>query len=129
MTPEVALSRPNVQAISADAPIKKHFPQILAYTPTQTALSNVLVPPLSLEKLADGGDRTSLRDSCHEIQEWLALVSLGSPRIRGDDSVDPYFSRYGVPNREECKASNLVKVTWRGLLHPAWLTRLLAGAL
>jgi ribonuclease P/MRP protein subunit RPP40 len=126
--PEPCLgSCPN--AHRTDAPIKKHCPQILAYTPTQTTISNVLVPPLSLEKLAGGGDRVSLRDSCHEIQELLALISLDSPRIRADDTIDPYFSRYAVPNREECKASSLVKVTWRGLLHPAWLMRLLAGAL
>lgn len=90
----------------------------------------MLVPPLSLEKFSEGADKSNaLRDSCCEVQEWLGLVSIDSPRIRADDSIDPYLSRYEVPNREECKVSDLVKVTWRGLVPPAWIIKLLVATM
>ncbi|KAK2833980.1 hypothetical protein FQN49_006878, partial [Arthroderma sp. PD_2] len=63
--------------------------------------------------------------SCDELQEWLALASLGSDRILENDSIDPYLSRYEVPLRSECKTSDLVKVTWKGLIPSSWVMNLL----
>ena len=113
-----------------DAPIKQHHPQIIPYAPERVTIPKVLVPQLNLKIFSEGADKnTALRDSCCEIQEWLGLVSIDSPRIRADDSIDPYLSRYDVPDREECKELNLVKVTWRGLIPPAWIIRVLVATM
>ncbi|KMU73254.1 hypothetical protein CISG_09987 [Coccidioides immitis RMSCC 3703] len=72
---------------------------------------------------------SELSDTCVEIQEWLALAFLGTPRLNADDSIDPYLSRYSVPNKENCTSSNLVKLTWKGLLPSHWITQLLIATL
>ncbi|KAL1958606.1 hypothetical protein VTO42DRAFT_4203 [Malbranchea cinnamomea] len=115
--------------LEEDAPIKQHYPQVLSYTPSLTTIPKVLVPPLSLQKFLEGDYKDALRDSCSEIQEWLGLVSIDSPRIRADDTIDPYLSRYEVPYREECEVKNLVKITWRGLIPPNWIIKLITATL
>lgn len=69
------------------------------------------------------------RETCAEIQEWLALALLEAPRICADDSIDPYLSRYEVPDREHCTLRNLVKLTWKGLIPSKWITQLFIATL
>ena len=82
-----------------------------------------------MEKFSGIENEHELRDSCTDIQEWLGLVAIDSPRIRADDRIDPYLSRYQVPNRDECKTSNLVKVSWRGLIPPDWVMKMLIATM
>ncbi|WEW61568.1 ribonuclease P subunit [Emydomyces testavorans] len=115
-----------------DAPIKKHHPQIFSCTPKISSLHNILTPPLtqSTFQTAQGDQASSLlRETCAATQEWLALVRLEAPRIRADDSIDPYLSRYTVPDREHCTSSNLVKLTWTGLIPSKWITQLFIATL
>ncbi|EEQ33446.1 putative ribonuclease P [Microsporum canis] len=112
-----------------DAPIRKYHPQIITCSPVESVMTKVLTPPFGSESLLPIKDRDSLRETCDELQEWLALASLGSERILENDSIDPYLSRYEVPLRNECKASNLVRVTWRGLMPSSWVMNLFISVL
>ncbi|EGC43083.1 conserved hypothetical protein [Histoplasma capsulatum var. duboisii H88] len=64
-----------------DAPIKKHYPQILQCTPEVNILGSITVPPLFLSGLETGTGLEFLHETCDEIQEWLGLVFLNSPPI------------------------------------------------
>ena len=56
-----------------------------------------------------------------EVHEWLGLVSLQSPRIREDDEIDPYLSRYSVPDLESAEPANLVTLRWSGFIPSHWI--------
>lgn len=109
-----------------ETPIKKHYPQIINLSPAVTKIENVLTPPIHTNTFqVDEQDKNALPELCAEMQEWLALVSLDSERIHADDNISPYLSRYVVPDREHCQSSNLVKITWTGLIPSYWIRELL----
>lgn len=68
-----------------------------------------------------------IRDYCDELAEWMGLVSLGSPRVRVGDGIDPYLSRYEVPQLDNSQptSSRLVSVKWHGMIPSPWITHLL----
>lgn len=114
-----------------DAPIKKHQPQITSLTPQISSLKETLTPKLTPTTFSTAENNTVtplLRETCTDIQEWLALVLLESPRIRADDSIDPYLSRYEVPDRD-CASQNLVRLTWKGLIPSLWIAQLFIATL
>ena len=61
-----------------------------------------------------------------EIYEWLSLVGLQSPRVVLGDAIDPYLSRYQVPNDNSENTMNLVTLTWTGFLPAQWVRGLFA---
>lgn len=89
-------------------------------------LSNIQIPPFkSILSVCDPVDAAGL-------YEWLSLVSLESPRITADDAIDPYLSRYEVPDFEAAATETegtimikrLVKLRWHGLITPNFITSL-----
>lgn len=63
-----------------------------------------------------------------DFYEWLGLVSLESPRVLQADSIDPFLSRYRVPQaqeQDENRVTNMISLTWRGLIPRAWIRELL----
>ncbi|KAI5304020.1 hypothetical protein KEM56_006949, partial [Ascosphaera pollenicola] len=65
-----------------------------------------------------------LRQTTDELSEWLALVALDSDRVRSDDTIDPYLSRYALPaDKDECKEGHLLCLSWKGLVPAEWITR------
>ncbi|EAS27643.3 ribonuclease P/MRP protein subunit RPP40 [Coccidioides immitis RS] len=122
---------PSSDLSGQDAPIKRHSPQIFSCTSTKSRFQNVLTPSFTPSTFQAESEQaiSELSDTCVEIQEWLALAFLGTPRLNADDSIDPYLSRYSVPNKENCTSSNLVKLTWKGLLPSHWITQLLIATL
>ncbi|KAI1917735.1 hypothetical protein LOZ61_000355 [Ophidiomyces ophidiicola] len=114
-----------------DAPIKKHQPQIFPCTSTTSSFRDILVPPLTPSTfVTDEGRATSaFIETCHEIQEWLALAFLDSPRIHANDTIDQYLSRYSVPDQENCTQTNLVKISWKGLIPSPWIIQLFIATL
>ncbi len=59
-----------------------------------------------------------------ERQEWLGLVALQSPRVRADDEIDPYLSRYSVPDSGSAMVSDLVVLQWSGFIPALWIRSL-----
>lgn len=100
-----------------ETPIAKHCPMLKSIRPTITNLPNTLVPTIT--SVSDMYDA----DAAADLLEWLGLVSLDSPRIRADDSIDPYLSRYQVPELSESGpvARNLVKMQWYGFIPPTFV--------
>lgn len=85
-----------------------------------------------LAVISDSGEPL-VRDGelMNEIDEWLHLVALGSPRIKDGDEIDPYLSRYALPalidvtDREKRHSvSNVVVLRYHGYLLPEFVTSL-----
>ena len=104
-------------------PVDIYFPTKITIAPEIT--SSIIVPEPSLKPPANvlseyDGD---FEDFAVNIHEWLAMISLGSPRINLNDQIDPVISRYASP-AVSTTASKLVKITWRGFLAPSWAHKL-----
>ena len=67
-------------------------------------------------------------DFAIDIQEWLSLVSIGSPRIDVDDKIDSFLCRYTPPD-DTIKMATLAKITWRGFMSSSWIHKVFATAL
>ncbi|PGH18545.1 hypothetical protein AJ79_00324 [Helicocarpus griseus UAMH5409] len=112
-----------------EAPIRKHHPQIIQCAPNVEPLGTLMVPPLYLSDLQTDAGREFLHETCGEIQEWLGLAFLNSPRVHENDTIDPYLSRYALPDHDECVKTDLVKISWKGLLPSVWITQLFTATL
>ncbi|GAD99363.1 hypothetical protein AOR_1_694184 [Paecilomyces variotii No. 5] len=106
-----------------ESPLKKHHPTIVTCSPSRTDHHDVLVPQINMGDLIDAS-QDDVQDLCQEFSEWIALVSLGSPRVVAGHSVDPYLSRYSVPQVELSKPSDLVSLKWSGLIPARWINQL-----
>lgn len=84
------------------------------------------IPPMSMDEANPLPSAIALEDYCNDISEWLAMVSLQSPRISVDDIIDPYLSRYAVPESEsiETQPTALVSLRWQGAMTSRWITQL-----
>ncbi|KAF2085204.1 hypothetical protein K490DRAFT_3369, partial [Saccharata proteae CBS 121410] len=111
----------NTTTDDSAAPIHAHQPTLKSITPSILTLPATKAPPLSsIQPLKDP-------DYAIEVLEWLDMVSLPSPRLNASDNVDPFISRYKVPEPYVANASgpkaqirNLVRLRWEGLV-PAQL--------
>ncbi|OCL01504.1 hypothetical protein AOQ84DRAFT_306556 [Glonium stellatum] len=108
---------PQAPSSESESPIAKHCPILKSIRPTITNLPNTLVPTITA--ISD----TYNADASADLLEWLGLVSLDSPRIRAHDSIDPYLSRYQVPELGESDpvARNLVRMRWYGFIPPNFI--------
>lgn len=57
-------------------------------------MSKAVVPHKSNDMLRDG-------DFMNDMEEWLCLAAVGSPRLQDADRIDPYLCRYSVPMQAE----------------------------
>ena len=106
-----------------DVPITKHHPVIKECSPQHKATERVHVPNLSPPYSLDSDD--DFEDWTLEISEWLSLVALESPRILSGDAIDPFLSRYQIPNNDSGQFSNLLTLTWTGFIPATWIRYLL----
>jgi ribonuclease P/MRP protein subunit RPP40 len=66
-----------------------------------------------------------------DIREWLAMVSLQSPRVIVDDKIDPFLSRYEPPASDDPSGEphELVTISWQGFLTSVWAHKVFVQAL
>jgi ribonuclease P/MRP protein subunit RPP40 len=101
-------------------PVSVHQPTIQTLEPSATYLPNVSVPKLRVEDLSGLYDQ----EDALALLEYIHLLSLGSPRVKADDVVDPHLSRYEVPTFELGRGLDtrgLVRVRWRGFIAPRFV--------
>ncbi|KAL1988258.1 hypothetical protein VTN96DRAFT_233 [Rasamsonia emersonii] len=113
----------------ANSPLKQHHPQIVECTAVEAVHQPILVPPLSADQITALETEEDIRDYCNDISEWLALVSLDSPRVSANDNIDPYLSRYAVPQQDLAKSSATVSLKWHGLIPSQWIIHLFISIL
>ena len=105
---------------SQKLPLSAHHPFNYQVSPVVTNLQAVKVPPLTSSAVIEAVDD----DGALEIHEWLGLVSLQSPRIQANDSIDPYLCRYEVPDSDHTETCSLVHVGWKGFIPAVWISGL-----
>jgi ribonucleases P/MRP protein subunit RPP40 len=91
----------------------------------QTVHHDILIPPFDIRRIEESVSDEDIQDHCNDLSEWLALVSLGSPRVQLTDLVDPYLSRYEVPYRDTARPSIIRSFKWHGILPSQWIMDLL----
>ncbi|KAJ5362225.1 hypothetical protein N7541_003069 [Penicillium brevicompactum] len=101
-------------------PIHQLQPQLVTCEANEVNHTAVVMPHFQ-EKVEDMTEGEA-QEYCGNLAEWLALVQMGSTRVQEDD-IDPYLSRYAVPDAEETPA-DLVSLKWRGLISSQWVTEL-----
>lgn len=102
-------------------PIAAHAPKVKAIEPQIRTIEAVLMPqlPLTLQE-HEYAEAT-------ELLEWLSLVMSGSPRIRKNDNIDAYLSRYRPPTPSATE--DLVHLHWHGFISPSFVQRVLQSTL
>ena len=63
-------------------------------------------------------------DWAMETYEWLSLIAMESPRVCLEDTIDPFLSRYQVPDGDPGMISNMAILTWTGLIPNSWVRTL-----
>lgn len=108
-------------------PLEQHFPIPMTVVPEEVSGIKVTIPPLQPPVDVGSEYDEDFEDFAFETQEWLSLVSLNSPRIKADDQIDSFLSRYVSPGESKTPA-NIVKITWRGFFSPEWAHKMLVQA-
>ncbi|KAJ6189409.1 Ribonuclease P Rpp40 [Penicillium mononematosum] len=112
-------------------PINKVQPQLITCEPQEIDHEQIITPPFFnekgkvLEKMSEG----DLQEHCGSLSEWLAMVQMASPRLSGEDDVDPYLSRYAVPDADGSQTSDLMSLKWHGLISSRWIMQLFLNLL
>lgn len=105
-----------------DAPNVKHHPVTKECSPHQKTSERVPIPNLSPPHSSDSDD--DVEDWALETYEWLSLVAMESPRILSEDIIDPFLSRYQLPDGDSGKSFNMVTLTWTGFIPALWIREL-----
>lgn len=111
-------------------PLAKHQPKVSKVEPDVSSMESAEVPVLP--EVVDEHNY----DAIIELLEWLTLAASGSPRIRRDDNIDPYISRYQVPtdagmdaNAEPNSIQDLATFRWHGFMPASFIQPILLAAL
>ncbi|KAJ5632608.1 hypothetical protein N7490_008947 [Penicillium lividum] len=109
-------------------PVQKHSPHWFNCAPLRNSLGRTVIPPLS-GLVAKDTPEVELQEACGSFSEWIALVQMRSPRVSAGDDVDPYLSRYNVPDLDKASTSELISLKWHGLISPKWILHLFSSLL
>ncbi|KAJ5777993.1 hypothetical protein N7520_001239 [Penicillium odoratum] len=109
-------------------PVQKHSPQWFNCAPLRNSLGRTVIPPLS-GLVAKDTPEVELQEACGSFSEWIALVQMRSPRVSAGDDVDPYLSRYSVPDLDKASTSELISLKWHGLISTKWILHLFSSLL
>ncbi|CAG8236093.1 unnamed protein product [Penicillium salamii] len=110
---------------AGNKPIHQLQPQLATCEVQEIDHEQVAMPRLSGDAV-EGMSEGEAQEYCGGLAEWLALVQMDSPRVKEDD-IDPYLSRYAVPDAEETRV-DLVSLKWHGLISCHWALRVFLQA-
>ncbi|KAI4218503.1 MAG: hypothetical protein LQ349_008685 [Xanthoria aureola] len=105
-------------------PLAKYHPTAKICEPIRTITAPVNFPEPITGHSAPWPP-TELEDRAVEMDEWLNLVMLQSPRVRPSDQIDPYLSRYTNPSAGSSDVRSLVCLRWSGFIPSTWLRHLI----
>ncbi|KAJ5929448.1 hypothetical protein N7454_006398 [Penicillium verhagenii] len=109
-------------------PVQKHSPKWLDCAPCRNSLGKIMVPQLS-GLVSKDMPEVEIQEACGSLSEWIALVQMRSPRVSSDDDIDPFLSRYSVPDSGETSVTELISIKWQGLISPKWTVQLFSSLL
>ncbi|KAF2274571.1 uncharacterized protein EI97DRAFT_422272 [Westerdykella ornata] len=99
-------------------PLCIHQPSIMNMRPSAVRIKGVSTPILRAGRL----DSVYEEEESLALLEWLHLIFLESPRVRAEDHIDPFLSRYEVPDLGfGVETRKMVRVRWRGFIAPQFV--------
>ncbi|KAL8980784.1 MAG: hypothetical protein Q9205_004237 [Flavoplaca limonia] len=99
--------KPDGSAANAQTiPLAKLHPVTKKCEPIRTVTGSIRVPE-SIEGCSAPRPPVALEDRVIEMDEWLNLVMLQSPRIQQNDHIDPYLCRYRPPDESSSEIRRL----------------------
>ncbi|PKX92567.1 ribonuclease P protein subunit p40 [Aspergillus novofumigatus IBT 16806] len=104
-----------------DPTLKGNHPQIIDCDVSRTNYHNIITPSFCETSFTEASSESILKEDSENLSEWLAMVALGSPRVSKDDNIDPYLSRYSVPDNGTARSVDLVSLKWHGLVPASWI--------
>lgn len=105
--------------------LSKYAPWIVKMEPSVIRLDGTVCPKLGTGDLSVFYEE----DEAMSLLEWFDLARLESPRIKADDDIDPYLSRYEVPDfGAERVTRDVVCVRWKGFMPPAFAREIFLAA-
>ncbi|KAL2430812.1 hypothetical protein ABEF95_013579 [Exophiala dermatitidis] len=141
-------------------PLTAHHPTVIELTPQLRELPHVAAVPITLSSpgalttttAADAATPTTtatkvpedVQESILDLFEYIDMLALGSPRLDAFDHIDPFISRYRVPDQDQdqdthtnaaaatgisttspSKSIQVMTLTWTGLIPIEWILELL----
>jgi len=106
-------------------------------TPSDTTVSAARVPIFPAATNSTILSTTVYKDEIFvsELEEWISLACLLSPRIQDKDTIDPFLCRYTVPDGGETDihdknyhVDDLVKTRWHGFVPASVVRRIFTAA-
>ena len=116
-----ALQAPTPDPLDKHAPVRRTVP--IQITQDIKVKMPSLKPPTDIDPMY-GND---FEDYAVEINEWLCMVLLESPRLHPEDHIDPQISRYQPPG--DVTEQKLAKVTLQGFYSPLWAHQMFVNLL
>jgi ribonucleases P/MRP protein subunit RPP40 len=120
--------RPPTEGITP--PIDAFQPIQYDVKPSAVQLNETRVPAFP-----DTFDEDDYEDSA-ELLEWVTLVTAESPRTQQNDRIDPYLSRYEVPQFQQDEGTepstlvqHLTKYRWHGFIPATFAYKVMLAAL
>ncbi|OAK98594.1 hypothetical protein IQ06DRAFT_294967 [Phaeosphaeriaceae sp. SRC1lsM3a] len=105
--------------------LSKHAPWIHKMEPSVVRMENGLCPKFETKNLSVLYEE----DGAMSMLEYLDMIRLESPRINASDDIDPYLSRYEVPDfGAGLVTRNMVCLRWRGFMPPAFAREIFLAA-
>lgn len=104
-------------------PLAKLHPVTKKCEPIPTVTGPIKIPE-SIEGCSAPWPPVALENCVIEMDEWLNLVMLQSPRIQQNDHIDPYLCRYRPPDESSSEIRRLVSLRWSGFIPATWIRRL-----
>ncbi|KAH2963640.1 hypothetical protein KXW00_005959 [Aspergillus fumigatus] len=121
IVPPESLKAKSNKGKQGDPTLKGNHPQIIDCVVSRTHYRDIITPSFSETTLTEASSESILKEDSQNLSEWLAMVALGSPRVSKDDEIDPYLSRYRVPDDGPVRTVDLVSLTWHGFLPASWI--------
>ena len=109
-------------AEAKEPPIATHHPLIKSCLPNRRTTRAVLQPILEFTQVLTSNDE--FEDWSLDIYEWLSLVGMQSPRVLREDSINPFLSRYQVPEHDSANCLDMVSLKWTGFIPALWIRAL-----
>ncbi|KIX04683.1 uncharacterized protein Z518_05553 [Rhinocladiella mackenziei CBS 650.93] len=117
-------------------PIAAHHPTIHTLIPSIETLSTALTPSSLTSALCLSPTTTpceETQESLHELFEYVDMLALSSPRVQVADKVDPFISRYAVPDISHGldldvsnrPGQNIKALKWTGMIPTQWVLGLM----
>lgn len=106
------------------SPLAKHHPVTAACDLRSLSTAPIKMPHSLRSEQPEPWSLGELEKHALELDEWLTLASLQSPRVHHDDQIDPYLCRYSKPDGDPTNAAKLVVLRWSGFIAAEWLRHL-----